>query len=71
MTIGRIILKHQYFKQEFENLIVTYFLPVLSHPSQLLNALICELLSMFLPFGSLSSETVSSLMERIYGKIID
>lgn len=71
MTIGRIILKHQYFKQEFENLIVTYFLPVLSHPSQLLNALICELLSMFLPFGSLSSEIVSSLMERIYGKIID
>lgn len=62
-------MKQRYFKKEFENLTVTYFLPILSINSKLLNALICELLWIYLPFGDLSPQTVSSLMELIYAKI--
>ena len=31
----------------------------------------CGLLAEYLPFGDLSSETVSALMEQIYSKIIN
>ena len=39
--------------------------------NKLLNSLMCGLLAEYLPFGDLSSETVSALMEQIYSKIIN
>lgn len=69
-TIGTMLLKQRYFKKEFEPLVVTYFQPLLGHPNKLLNSLICNLLSQYLPFGDLSPQTVQSLMEMIYSKIL-
>ena len=39
--------------------------------NKLLNSLMCELLSKYLPFGDLSPQAVSSLLELIYAKIVD
>lgn len=39
--------------------------------NKLLNSLICNLLALYLPFGDLSPQTVTSLMEKIYNKIIN
>jgi hypothetical protein len=69
--IGKLILKNAYLKQQFQALTVDYFIPLLQHPNPLLNSLTCELLSLYLPFGSLDSSVVGKLMELIYGKITD
>jgi hypothetical protein len=68
--IGEVILKQRYFKKEFENLVVTYFQPLLASSNKLLNSLICYLLALYLPFGDLSPSAVGALMEQIYSKII-
>ena len=70
-AIGKVLLRQKYFKKEFENLVVTYFQPLLSSPNKLLNSLTLGLLSDYLPFGDLSSQAVGSLMELIYAKIIE
>ena len=62
ITIGKILLKNRYFKNEFENLVVRYFQPMLAVNNKLLNSLMCNLLSQYLPLGDLSSGTVSGLM---------
>ena len=48
-----------------------YFMPMLKINNKLLNALMCNLLSQYLPFGTLSPSTVSTLMELIYAAILD
>jgi hypothetical protein len=43
--------------------------PLLKVQNNLLNSLVCELLALLLPFGELSPQTVSVLMEVIFEKI--
>jgi hypothetical protein len=50
---------------------VQYFLPLLRSQNLFLNVAICELLSLYLPFGELSNQTVTQLMELIYDKIVN
>jgi hypothetical protein len=38
---------------------------------KIINSLMCGLLSQYLPFGELSPQTVSGLMELIYSQILD
>ena len=69
--IGKQILKNAFLKQQFQTLTVDYFIPLLQNPNPLLNSLTCELLSLYLPVGSLDSAVVGRLMELIYGKITE
>ena len=69
--IGKQILKNAFLKQQFQTLTVDYFIPLLQSTNPLLNSLTCELLSLYLPFGTLDSAVVGRLMELIYGKITD
>ena len=69
--IGKLILKNKHMKSQFQNLTVQYFIPLLLNENPLLNAQCCELLSLYLPFGQLDNQTVTSLMELIYQKIVN
>ena len=66
-----MLLKQRFFRTEFENLAIAYFEPMLKTNNKLINSLMCELLSKYLPFGDLSPQTVSSLLELIFAKIVD
>ena len=68
--IGKIVLRNSYLKSQFETLTVRYFMPLVKSNNKMINAAICELLAIYLPFGSLSPDTVSALMVLIYEKIV-
>lgn len=69
--IGKLILRNKYLKSQFENLTVQYFLPLLKSNNKIINSLVCDLLSKYLPFGDLSPQTVNALMELVYEKIVN
>ena len=69
--IGKLILRNKYLKSQFENLTLQYFLPLLNSNNKVINSLVCDLLSKYLPFGDLSPHTVNALMELLYDKIVN
>ena len=71
IRVGKQLLQNRYLKGQFQALTNAYFIPLLQRDNALINALGCELLSCYLPFGELDETTVRVLMELIYAKIVN
>ena len=63
--------KNKFIKEQFENLTLTYFIPLLKNDSPVLNANVCRLFAAFLDDMKLSDQTVKQLMSLIYDKMIN
>lgn len=55
-------MKNQYLQQNFENLVVQYFLPLLKNSNPVVISQTMKLLSEYLVMATLSSQTVTSLL---------
>lgn len=67
--LSKQILKNQYLKQHFEQLIQQYFIPIISSDHPILIAQTCKLLHEYLEYIKLGTPVVKELMSLLYEKI--
>lgn len=68
--MSSILKKNKFIQGNFENLAVTYFIPLMKQDAPLLNAEVCRFFAAYLTDLDLSEGTISDLMALIYEKMI-
>lgn len=64
-----LIMKNNFLKDNFENLVIQYFIPLVKSNNNVLVSQTLKLLSIFLRSANLSTNTVTELMALLYDKM--
>lgn len=62
-------MKNQYLKENFENLVVQYFIPLLKNQNPIVVSETMKLLSEYLVMATLSSSTITQLLGDLYNQM--